>query len=452
MAREADADPSRRPLLARRGFLGAAGGVLGAVGLSAAGCGVKGSESAPTRLRLVATRRAGSAGGDGEEPWESLLRTFHQRHPGIRVAVTLLPGDQVSDEVARMVAEDEPPDIAQVPAYADHAAADRLHRVNELLTIPVLSDLVPGIAAAGEVGGVQYGMPLAASVGRLYYHRALFADAGLDPDEPPEDWADVLAAAEALRAAGVDTPFGLPLGHRDAHIEGLAWALSGGGAIVGPDGRYALDSAANARTFTWLRDELVGAGLTGDRHPAETTRADAWESFVAGTVGMLHGSTPLLGRLEETGVDFGTARIPGRRGPTPSPLGDALWLVAFRGPGHGEEVATFLNFLFAAENARQVAARHALLPVTAQATEAMEEREAAERESAPEGAGHGFSPFLEDLPTATYVPTHKVSWSRTAPLLAEGLREMVGPGADVPAVLARLQRRAEGFDEEAAGE
>src|SRR5262249_8111577 len=49
--------------------------------------------------------------------------------------------------------------------------------------------------------------PFNASTPILYYNKALFRAAGLDPDVPPKTWPEVGAAAERLRAAGVPCGF-----------------------------------------------------------------------------------------------------------------------------------------------------------------------------------------------------------------------------------------------------
>lgn len=67
------------------------------------------------------------------------------------------------------------------------------------------------------------------------------------------------------------------------------WLLSGGGGYTDDVGAYDIDSAENVTTFRWVRDNLVGAGLTGPVAPGKLDRAKAFKAFAIGKVGMLNG-------------------------------------------------------------------------------------------------------------------------------------------------------------------
>lgn len=64
----------------------------------------------------------------------------------------------------------------------------------------------PKILALGEVGGVQYGMPVNASSPIMYFNTDLVRRAGGDPEAMPTDWNDVLELAAKIDAldAGVN--------------------------------------------------------------------------------------------------------------------------------------------------------------------------------------------------------------------------------------------------------
>jgi multiple sugar transport system substrate-binding protein len=146
-----------------------------------------------------------------------------------------------------MVDRGDAPDLAQIGAYADHAAAGDLYRVSDLLSIPVQADFVPELSRAGEVNRVQYGMPFAASTRLLFYNKKLFVKAGIS--RPPTTWNQLAADARALKSAGVTTPYALPLGPEEAQAETPQWLLSGGGGYTDSIGNYDLDSVENVATF-----------------------------------------------------------------------------------------------------------------------------------------------------------------------------------------------------------
>jgi raffinose/stachyose/melibiose transport system substrate-binding protein len=58
------------------------------------------------------------------------------------------------------------------------------------------------------LGDEIYGVPITWGAVGIFYNKALFEQAGLDPEAPPETWEEFLAAVEALKAAGI-TPIAL---------------------------------------------------------------------------------------------------------------------------------------------------------------------------------------------------------------------------------------------------
>ncbi|RKN41761.1 ABC transporter substrate-binding protein [Streptomyces hoynatensis] len=425
----------------RREFLTTAVGAALGSGLAASGCGVLGGDGEPTVLRLF-TAELGDVLGQGstEQYWRGLATRFREERPDISVVVSSAPRQEASTAVVELVNRGQAPDIAQVGTIADFAARGALYPATELLNVPVLSGLVPNIASAGKVRHIQYGMPVAARVGRLFYNRSLFEEAGLDPDEPPTDWEALLDAASALRDAGTPVPFGLPLGHDDAQDEALVWMLGGGGALTDVTGGYVINSDENVATFRWLRDELSAAGRTGRASPAETTREEVLSGFTEGSVGMLSGDSTLVWRAEAAGLAYGTAAMPGRSGPTRSAVADATWLLGFNQAGHREEIAAFLDFVFRPPSGvASFAGRHGLLPASSPEVEAtLQGRSQQER---------ALRPFLTGLPTATFFPVGKASWSIVAGSLARGIRRVMQPRTDVQQVLDELQREAESAEE-----
>jgi multiple sugar transport system substrate-binding protein len=59
-------------------------------------------------------------------------------------------------------------------------------------------------AAIEQLSGSYYYIPIGADVTLMIYNKALFEEAGLDPDNPPQTWEEFLAAAEAIDDLGPD--------------------------------------------------------------------------------------------------------------------------------------------------------------------------------------------------------------------------------------------------------
>ncbi|WP_240979516.1 extracellular solute-binding protein [Streptomyces sp. HNM0574] len=411
--------------------LAATGVAAGAVGVTAAGCSGPGSDS--VTLKLVAADYGDPSGDNSsQEYWEDLVRAFTKKYPDISVDITVHSWNDVDRKVAEMVKDGDPPDLAQIGAYANYANEGELYSASDLLSIPVQADFVPGLADAGAVTRVQYGMPFVSSTRLLFFNKTLFTEAGLDPEAPPESWKELKKAASALKSAGVKIPYGLPLGPEEAPAETLMWMLTGGGGYTDKVGHYTIDSAANVRTFTFLRDELVGAGLTNP-DPGATDRQDLFDAFSRGEVGMLNGHPTLIQQIARGDVDYGTAVVPGVDGPSEATLGVADWMMAFSHNGRKKELGTFLDFVYAEKQHYALVDRYDLLPVTTAARERM--RRDPEHKQ--------LWRFLDQLSEAEYYPDGKVSWAHVSAAVKERIGSAVEKGGNPKNVLSSLQRLAE---------
>ncbi|WP_435280200.1 extracellular solute-binding protein [Streptomyces albogriseolus] len=403
---------------------------VSALGLAAvlSGCGAGGASSDVT-LTLVAADYGNGAADSSKKYWADLVERYESDHPDVHIDVSVYSWNDVDRKVKERVDAGDPPDMAQIGAYADYASQGLLYRAGDLLSIPVQADFLSQLSGAGEVNSVQYGMPFAASTRLLFYNKALFAEAGLTP---PETWDELVECAEALKADGVKFPYALPLGPEEAQAETLQWLLSGGGGYTDIGGPYGIDSTENVETVSWLRDELVGKGLTGPVAPGKLDRAKAFEAFAAGDVGMLNGHPSLMEMARKKGVTYGMVPIPGAEGGTPSALGVADWMMAFEKNGHRDEIGDFLDFVYSEENVLDFSREYDLLPVTNSASRAM----------AASGQDKQLKPFLDQLPLSELYPVGKTSWAAVNAAIKQKIGRAVEPGGSPAGVLGELQAAA----------
>ncbi|WP_443334791.1 ABC transporter substrate-binding protein [Streptomyces sp. CCNWLW230] len=404
--------------------------VVSALGMTAVlgGCGLTG-DSGEVTLKLVAADYGDSKANSSQKYWDELAKAYEAEHPDVRVDVTVHSWTDVDREVREMVEAGEAPDMAQIGAYSDYADKDLLYSADEVLSIPVQADFVSQLAGAGQVNGVQYGLPFAASTRVLFYNKTLFEEAGVTP---PKSWDDLADAAEALKAEGVKYPYALPLGAEEAQAETMQWMLSGGGGYTDDVGTYSVDSPQNVTTFTWLRDELVGEGLTGPVAPGELDRADAFAAFANGDVGMLNGHPSLMKMASDKGVKYGMVTTPGIDGESRNTLGVTDWMTAFKENGHQEEVGDFLDFVYSDENVLDFSRKYDLLPVTTSASQVMST--AAEDKK--------LKPFLDELLLSELYPVGKTSWASVSADVKKQIGQAVAPGGSPEEVLGQIQTTA----------
>lgn len=207
------------------------------------------------------------------------LKQKFEQETGAKLEATFVDWAELSPKLNAAFAAGTAPDVfGHGPAaVADFVVNDRLVRLDDYVKsldpadVKDLSAALPG----GQVGGVQYLMPLSMLGNLVIYDAADFKAAGLNPDAPPTTWEGVKAAAEKLTVrdtSGKITRSGLllpnqPIGRQQSFAALLA---SAGGQQLTNDGlRAAFNSAAGVKAldfFTSLFDgpNAVSANLGAD--------------------------------------------------------------------------------------------------------------------------------------------------------------------------------------------
>lgn len=403
---------------------------VAALGMAATltGCGAD-SASGDVTLKLVAADYGNSAANSSKKYWDELARNFEASHEGIKVDVNVYSWKDVDREVADMVKKGHAPDIAQIGAYADYAKAGKLYSADDMLAIRTQANFLPRLADAGQYNQTQYGLPFVASTRLLFYNKKYFSRAGLDA---PKTWEDIRDDAVVLKQRGVTYPFALPLGQEESQAETMMWLLSGGGGYTDDIGSYDIDSPENIKTFDWLKTNLVDKGLVGPVAPGKLDRAQAFEAFTSGKVGMLNGHPTLMQEAEQKGVQVGMVPLPGINGPTEGSMGVADWIMGFKQNNHREAIGKFFDYMFEDKNVVAFADEYDLLPVTDSASAVME----------TDAKHKPLRKFLEALPNSEFYPVGKTSWARTSELIKQNIGKAVEPGGSPAGVLAEIARGA----------
>ncbi|MEV0092335.1 extracellular solute-binding protein [Streptomyces sp. NPDC050738] len=395
-----------------------------------AGCGT-GTGSDDVTLKVVVANYDPNDGPSTQQYWDKLASAYEAKNSGIKIDVTAYSWKVVDAKVAEMVKAGKAPDIAQIGAYSDYADQGKLYSADDLLSVPVQANFLSTLTDAGEQNRTQYGMPFVASTRLLFYNKKMFADAGIA--KAPTTWDELEADAKKLKQDNVKYPYALPLGTEEAQAETMQWLLSGGDGYTDSVGSYTIDSAANIKTFSWLKDNLVGAGLTGPVAPGKLDRAVAYKAFINGQVGMLNGHPTLVKQAVAKGIKVGMVPMPGLGGRTKATMGVADWIMGFKQNGHGAEIGKFLDDVFSDKNVLDFAGQYDLLPATVSASDAMSRD--------PEHKD--LKAFLDALPSSQLPPVDKTSWPTVSDAIKKNIGKAVAPGSQPATVLSQLQTTAQ---------
>lgn len=308
-----------------------------------------------------------------------LIAAFEEAHPDIEIASVVDYGsyDNIVQKALLDAAAGNSPDLVQIGNALTRTVVENANPVpldEFIASDPEFNreNLFPAMLRVGQLDGQQYAIPLAVSTPVLYYNKAAFRDAGLDPERPPRTWDEVVAAAEQLEAAGYEGVF----------WESNEWIFqamveSEGGAFGEMQGdTYAATlSSEPAVAAAAFLDRLVETGLMP--YAQSETRV---QLFSSGRLGMLVSSTSIRAALERDATfEVAAAPMPTATGDKPAlPAGGTSVIMLAQDPERQQAAWTFLKFLTEPEASRIVAENSGYTPANREVIAALAEERADE--------------------------------------------------------------------------
>lgn len=247
---------------------------------------------------------------------ETMVDVFNQtegKEQNVQVEMLIVPWDEYYTKLTVAITSGTSPDLAvahteRVAGFARQGALLEF-RPEVLNRLGIHEDdFIPALWEAGEVNGRRYAIPFDAFPRHIFYNKKLFANAGLDPSNPPDGLEDLILAARALT-------------NREDDVWGLWFALDGSWAyrdflaiywqfandLLSPDNRTVSIEFPDAarRTLEILTDFI-------HTHQVTPSLPTAFETIMATEkAGMAFSQITHLKALEDTqGLDFGTAPFP----------------------------------------------------------------------------------------------------------------------------------------------
>ena len=170
--------------------------------------------------------------GEQEAPgmsgWiDESISMFEATNPNVHIEQVLESTENLAPSFQAAAAANEGPDIYTPWPGAwtvEDAAAGNYLPLNDYLSEEAIDTLNPGVRPDRSWKGKLYGYPLYMSTSVFAYNKALFEQAGLDPNKPFETWEDLIAGCEKLKAAGTTC---ISMGFKDAWVGDWFWGWVG---------------------------------------------------------------------------------------------------------------------------------------------------------------------------------------------------------------------------------
>ena len=303
--------------------------------------------------------------------FEKMMKDFSQQHPDINVKFrAVYEGyEEGTNIILREAISGNLPDITM----------QGLNRQSILVEKGIARSLEPFIAkeanftkegyhqAMLELGSFNnevYGLPFSISLPVGYYNMDMMKKAGIE--KLPENWSEVIAACQKLRANGVKNPvfWGWNI-TGNWFMQSLLWTQD---TPIIKDGKFNIDNQEGLIALNTMKEIFRGCEMKN------LAWKEALSSFAAGEVAMMYWSTSALGSVERAKGDFEmkTHEFPGINGkPKGLPAGGnaALLVSSSNDPERLQAAWTFLKFITSGVGAAAVAETTGYMPPNKAANE-----------------------------------------------------------------------------------
>ncbi len=182
-----------------------------------------------------------------------------------------------------------------------------------------ISQIEPNIAAYYTIDGKLYSMPFNSSTPLLYYNKAAFVEAGLDPEVPPKNFDEIVQMAEKLMVKDADgkvTRYGFGMGNYGWFFEqwqgkmGKHYVDNNNGRGADPATKVVFDESGGAEAVFSVWKKLIDDGVITYLGRGNN---DAKSAFISGNIAItLESTAALKSLLTNVGDNFeiGTGYFP----------------------------------------------------------------------------------------------------------------------------------------------
>lgn len=298
---------------------------VSAFALALSGCAGQGSgggDDTTSDGKIVLDFWNGFTGPDGPA-LEQVIDDFNASQDEIEVKANIMPWDTLYQKVLTSVASNDGPDIiamsaSRIPQFADEGLFMPVDDFYEDAANDT-DAITPAAVEASMYDGANYGVPVNYAPMMMYYNKALFTAAGLNPEAPPTTWDEFAAMVPQLtvdeNGDGKPEQYAIALAdHETVPIfPSLLWGTGGG--IVSEDGTTSeLGSPESLEALEFWVDLVRNQQAS----PVGLSGADADKLFQTGKAAIEIVGPWMTTGFEEAGLDFGLAK------PFAGPSSDAI--------------------------------------------------------------------------------------------------------------------------------
>ncbi|MER6451720.1 extracellular solute-binding protein [Streptomyces sp900105245] len=265
--------------------------------LSACGSGDDGSGStdATGKVEGDITFQTWNLRANFKSYFEGVIADFEHKYPGTHVKWVDQPAEGYPDKLSADAAGGTLPDVVNVsPDLVAPLAKAGLALDLDKSAAKYRSEYLPGAWAGHQVPGLSgtYAFPWYLNTGPLFYNKALFTKAGLDPEQPPRTYDELFA--DALRMAEKSDGKVATL----ANVPTIEDFGRYGVPLMNKQGTgFAFNDAKGVKLLTKYKELYDAKAL--DPQALTATPESSGKKFLTGAVAMNPGSALDLGNFKK---------------------------------------------------------------------------------------------------------------------------------------------------------
>lgn len=241
-----------------------------------------------------------------------IVENFNIENPDIKVIPRFHPGMYLglTQSLHAALAANAPPELTQLGNnWVEYGAANFPHiTIEDILDNEgreLLNSLPEPIIALGQRNGIQVAMPWSLSNPVVFYNADMFAQAGLDPANPPQTWTQIREASIAIKEKTGN--YGLYIQEPGDFWAQQALIESNGAQLLmktGNDWITGIDSVESIEAFQLYAD-MVLTDQTAIHAPWE----QGVNAFIGGKIGMVITTIARRNHIEGS-ANFNLAAAP----------------------------------------------------------------------------------------------------------------------------------------------
>src|SRR5699024_120894 len=297
-----------------------------------------------------------AVGGEVAQIVEGLAEEFEEENPDIKVDAKF--GGDYAETMTQVMASAQsgnPPELAVLFSIDLFTLIenDLIEELTPLFDDELLDDFYDGFMSNSQIGDDVWSLPFQRSTIVLYYNKDAFEEAGLDPEQPPEDWGELVEYGKELTVDEGKTQWGLEIpstGYQYWMLQALAMQTEDN--IMSHDGKETYFDAPYTKEAMQFyvdlgqEDKIMPEGII----EWSTVPSD----FLSGNTAMMYHTTGNLTEVKEKAdFDFGVSYLPANNQYGSPTGGGNIYMFKDIGEAEREASIKFMEFLTEPERVAQ---------------------------------------------------------------------------------------------------